>query len=74
MFFYKCKLLRVYDLSLPIRVYLISTSLLKLTSLTALLTIALNGCWLVMCLCVMPLAFLSHHLHKNVTFILYLAP
>ena len=36
MFFYKCKFLRVYDTSLPIRVYLISTSLLKLTSLTAL--------------------------------------
>ena len=36
MFFYKCKLLRVYDSSLPIRVYLISTSLLKLTSLTTL--------------------------------------
>ena len=38
MFFDKCKLLRVYDSSLPIRVYLISTSLLTLTSLTTLST------------------------------------
>ena len=38
MFFDKCKLLRVYDSSLPIRVYLISTSLLKLMSLTTLHT------------------------------------
>ena len=37
MFFDKRKLLRVNDSSLPIRVYLISTSLLKLTSLTTLL-------------------------------------
>ena len=40
MFFDKCKLLRVYDSSLPIRVYFISTSLLKLTSLTTLVDIA----------------------------------
>ena len=30
MVFYKCKLLRVYDSSLPIRIYLISTSLTTL--------------------------------------------
>ena len=37
MFLYICKLLRVYDSSLPVRIYLISTSLLKLTSLTTLI-------------------------------------
>ena len=37
MIFDKCKLLRVYDSSQSIRVDLVSTSLLRLTSLTTLI-------------------------------------